>query len=107
MRDQHAALIVFHAGEQLRHHHRRIWRPVAVVATVQLAMRSIDGDLQVSIAARSEDDRLLPALIDRSIADQPHITSYEVAIGFEDLFEMRGSGLFFPFPDKADIGTER
>ena len=42
VRDQHVAALVFHAGQQLRQHHRRIGRPVAVVAAVQFAVRPVE-----------------------------------------------------------------
>ena len=75
VRDQHVAALVFHAGEQLRQHHRRVGSPVAVVAAVQSAVGAVDGDREVGDAARAEDDRLPAALVDRAVADEPDVAA--------------------------------
>jgi hypothetical protein len=58
MIDGDAAVIVLHRRQQPRQHHRRIGRPVSVVAAVQLALRPIDGDIELGDAARAEHDLL-------------------------------------------------
>ena len=45
------ALIVFHRGEQPGQRHRRIRRPIAIVATVQRANGTVNGDIQSNVAA--------------------------------------------------------
>jgi hypothetical protein len=70
-------------------HHGGVGSPVAVVAAVQGVAGAVDGDLQVSVAASSEEDCLPAGLVDGAIADQPDIAVDEVAIGHEDLFEVR------------------
>lgn len=77
------------------------------MAAVETVAGAVDGDFQMGVATRAEDNRLGAALIDRAIADQPHIAVDEVAMLIEDLFEMRGSGFLFPFPDETDVGAER
>jgi len=83
MRHQNAAVFIFHPGEQLRQQHRRVRRPVSVVAAVQPVVRPINGNLQMGIAARSKDHRLLAALIDRPVTHQPHIAVDQVVVGIE------------------------
>src|ERR1700739_3258252 len=59
------------------------------------------------IASCAKDDRLLSALIDRAVADQPNISVHQVAIGFENLFEMGRASLLFSLPDETDVGPQR
>jgi hypothetical protein len=106
VRDENVAVSVLHAGEKLDEHHGRIGSPVAVVATVQTVVGAVDGDLQVSVAACAEDERLTAGLIDGAIADEPDIAVDEVAVGHEDLFEVSGAGFFFSLPYEADIGLK-
>jgi hypothetical protein len=73
------------------------------VAAVQTAIGAVDGDFDMRISARTEDECLLSALIDRAIADQPNVSLNQVTMSAENLFQMRRTGLFFALPREADV----
>src|SRR5690348_9674403 len=103
MRDENPALAVFHAGQKLHKHHGWVGSPVAIVAAVQTAIGAINSDFDMCISPRTEDKCLLPALIDRAIADQPNVSMNQVAISIQNLFEVRRAGLFFALPHEANV----
>src|SRR5579864_299924 len=61
----------------------------------------------MGVAARAEYYSLRAALVDWTIADQPHIAGDQVAIGIENLFQMRRAGFFLAFPHKANVRCKR
>ena len=69
-------------------------------------MGAVDGDGDVRVSARAEDDGLSAALVDGAIADDEDVAVDEVAMGGEDLLEVERAGLFFAFPEEADVGVE-
>ncbi len=89
VRDEHAALFIFHSSQQLRQHHGGIGSPISIMPAVQAVMRSVNRDLQVSIASRTKYNGLLATLIHGAITDEPNIAVDQIAIGIEDLFQMR------------------
>ena len=54
--DGDAAVVVFHRGEQGGQALRRIRRVVTVVAAVQFAMRTLDGQARGGVAAVAKDE---------------------------------------------------
>ena len=66
-RDRDAARVVLHAREEARQAHRRIGRPVAVVAAVQIAARAEHGDGEAGAAAHAVIHRRPPARMARAI----------------------------------------
>ncbi len=107
VRNQHMTVRVLHAGEQLRQHHRRIGRPVAVVAAVQFAVRPVERDGEMRHAARAEDHALASALVNRAIADEPDVSAEFAAILLEHGAEVCRTRFLFAFPDETQIGLER
>jgi len=103
VRDEDVTVGVFHAREELYEHECGVRGPIAVVAAVKGVVGTVDGDLEVGIAACAEDESLVARLIDGTIADEPDVAVDEVAVGHKDLFEMGGTGFFFAFPDEADV----
>ena len=69
VRDEDAAVRVFHAGEELDEHHGGVGGPVAVVAAVEGVVGAVDGDLEVGVAAGAEDEGLAAGLVDGAVAD--------------------------------------
>jgi hypothetical protein len=65
---------------------------------MQAVVWTVDSDLEVGIASRSEDNGLLPALIHRTIAYQQHVAMDKIPVGIEDSLQMRGPRLFFALP---------
>ena len=104
VRNEDAAIFVFHPSEQLRQHHGRVRSPVAIVTAVQAVVGAVECDLEMCVATRAEDYGLLSALIDRAVANKPDVSVDQFAVGFENLLEMRRSSLFLTFPDEADVG---
>ena len=98
---------VLHAGEQLRQHHRRIGRPIPIVAAVQFAVGPVESDGEMGHAARAEDHALASALVDRAIADEPDVSAEFVAILLEHGAEVCRTRFLFAFPDETQIGLER
>src|ERR1700735_199456 len=88
MRNEDAAILILHPGEQLRQHHGGIRSPVAIVSAVQAVVGAVECDLKMRIATRAKDYGLLSALIDWPVADKPDISMHEVAIGFENLLQV-------------------
>ena len=76
------------------------------MTTMQTVMWTVDSDLEVGIASRSEDNGLSPALIHRPIAYQPDVAVDQIRVGIEDLFQMRGPSLFLALPQEANIGPQ-
>ncbi len=62
------------------------------MTAVHRPKRPIHGDLQVRVAPRPENDRLTATLVNGSVAHHPYVTTNEVAVCREDLFEMRRAG---------------
>ena len=77
------------------------------MSAVKLAARAVHSDLHSGHAARAEIDLLPPRLINRPVADQPCVGFQQVAIFFDDLFQMRRSGLFFALEEKSDVRIDR
>jgi hypothetical protein len=59
------------------------------MAAVETVMGAIECDLKMSVTACAEDDGLFPTLVDRPVADKPDISVDEIAVGFENLLQMR------------------
>ena len=103
MLDEHPAAVVFHRSQQPRQQHRRIRRPVAVVAAVQLCAGPYTVmSTRVTPRAPKMMD-LLPRLVHRSVAHQPEIGSEQVLVGGQRAFEIRRSRLFFAFERELDV----
>ena len=77
------------------------------MTTMQAMMWTVDSDLKVSVASRSEDNGLFPALIHRPIANQPHVAMDQLPVGIEDLLQVRGPRLFLALPYEANICPQR
>ena len=107
VRNQHMTVRILHAGEQLRQHHRRIGRPVPVVAAMQFAVRPVERDGEMGHAACAEDHALASALVNRAIADEPDVSAEFAAILLEHGAEVCRTGFLFAFPDETQIGLER
>ena len=105
MVDQHAAVVVLHGRQQARQRHRRIRRPVAVMAAVQFVVGSVERDVDGGDAARAEDDLLAAALVHRTVADQPDVAGQQVLVLGDNLRQVRRAGFFLAFEDELDIGT--
>ena len=108
MRDEDAAVVIFHASEKLGEHHGGVGRPVAVVSAVEAVMRAVEGegDGEMRVAARAEDDGLRAGLVDGAIADEEDVAVDGVGVGLENLFEVWGAGFLFSFPNETDVGVE-
>jgi hypothetical protein len=91
--------VIFHTGEQLRQHHRRIGCPVAVVAAVQLAVRPVERDGEMRHATRAEDHTLASALVNRAIADEPDVSAELLPYPAE--VEQAFPGCFLCVPERA------
>lgn len=103
VRDEDFAVGILHPGEELDEEHGGVGCPVAVVSAVEGAVGAVEGDLEVGVAARAEDDGLAARLVDGTIADKPEVAGDQVAVGVEDLREMGRAGLLFSLPDEAKI----
>ena len=71
--DGDATAIVFHAREEARQPHRRVGRPVAVVAGMQVALRAIHREGQAGPPADAEVERRPAARMPRSIERERQI----------------------------------
>src|SRR5207237_6674993 len=60
--DRHTSRVVFHRSQQSRQQHRRVWRPVSVMAAVQRPLRAVTRDVNVLIAANAADHLLASRL---------------------------------------------
>src|SRR5271169_1559442 len=101
------ALFILHPCQQLRQHHRRIRSPISIMTTMQAMAWTIDSDLKVSVAPRPENHGLLPALIHRPVAYQPHVAVDQVPVGIEDLLQVWRAGFFLALPYKSNIRAQR
>ena len=106
VRNEDVAIFILHAGEELGEHHGGVGRPVAVVSAVEAVMGPVEGDGDMGVAARAEDDGLRAGLVDGAVADEEDVAVDEVGVGGENLLEVGGAGFFFSFPHKADVGVE-
>ena len=89
MRDENMALVVLHAGKKLDQHHRGVGSPVAIVTAMQTASGAEDCDLYMRVSTCAEDQRLLAALINRAVANQPNIPMNQIAVDAQNLLQMR------------------
>ena len=101
--DGHAPRVVLHRGEQARERHRGVRRPVAVVAAVQRALRAVDGELDVRVAAHAEDDLLAPRLVDGAVADDPRVGREQLLVAREYLGEVRRAGLLLALEEELEV----
>src|SRR6202046_5287541 len=95
--------LILHARDELREHHRRIRRPVTIVAAVELAVGAKHGDLHVRDATRPEHDGLSSALVHRTVADQPDIAAKLAPVSLDDIPQVRRSRLLLTLTDESNL----
>ena len=78
--DRDAAILVLHRGEKAGKHHRRIGRPIAVMAAVQRPHRAIDGKLEIDVAAHAERDLGRAGLVGGAVDDDPAVGAEQRAV---------------------------
>ncbi len=86
--DQDPAFLVPQARHQVRQRHRRVRRPVAVVAAVQRTQRTVDRQLQPGDAARAVEDLHAPAGMHRTVAENPGVGLQQIEVLAQDRRQM-------------------
>src|SRR6516225_1736484 len=107
MIDEYLAVVVLHRSQQACERHRRVRRPIAVMAAVQLVTGTVERDRKFGDPASAEHNLLTPALMHRAVADQPDIAFQQVFVPRDDLRQMRRTGLLLALDDELDVLPDR
>src|SRR6185312_13970624 len=101
--DPDVAVVITHAGDEVREHCARIGRPVAVVPAVQSSCGTINGELHARRATYTKEQLLPAALMLGPVAQQKHVTRQQLAIALQDREQMRGAGFLLALEKKFDV----
>ncbi len=89
--------------DQVRQHHRRVGRPVAVVAAVQGSHRAVEGELQARHPAGAEVDLHPPGGMDRAVAEDPGVGSEQIRVLAQDLREVGRALLLLALQEELEV----
>ena len=84
-RHPHAAVIVFHGGQQLRQSHGRVGHVIAIVPAVQRRARTKDGKGDQRGAAVAQHQRGPVARMARSVVNDDGIAGQQRRVALNDL----------------------
>ena len=75
------------------------------MAAVEVAVGTVGRQIEPGVATDTVDQLWRPALMDRSVADQPQIDLQLLSVLPQVLFEVGRSGLFFALEEKNQVGA--
>ena len=84
-----------------------IRRPVAVVAAVQPARRTVHRELDAGDAARAEHDLLPSRLVHRPVAEEPRVGAQQRRVLLEQLAQMSRAGLLLALEEELEVHRRR
>ena len=104
---QHVAVRIFHRGEQSRQLVRRVGRPVSVVPAVQRPHRTVDGDVQVDIAAVAEENQRPAGLVHRAIRVDQDVALQQGAMRIGHALQILRTRLLLALQKKLQVDRQR
>ncbi len=96
-----------HARQQIDQQCGRVRRPVAIVAVVQHARRTINRHFKVGNAAGAEVNLHAPRLVDGAVAQQPYVAFQQLRVLEHDGLQMRRAGFLLAFKKHFQVDCGR
>ena len=105
--DLHAAVHIAHTGNEVRHRHAGVGRPVAVVSAVQGAVGTVEGHVHAHHAAHAKHQLRRPAHVGGTIEEQPRVGGERRLVRLEQVAQVRRAGFFLAFQEELHVHRGR